>query len=217
MKGIVIVAHDDDVVLWMGGTIRSLSSWDWHLISMCNAQNEDRKGYFRSTSSKLGATCDTFDFCDYQTEEIVDKGNSITDMKHNLLNLLVNKRYDYVFTHSRDPNGEYGFHANHREVCQSVQALVSMGHLTEKPSNIAYFCYYPIYGLTGIPTVAKVDAKFYVQLSYSNLAFKLDLICSHKEDIVDNLEQNLGSPCPNPEAFEGDSLDLPAPFIRRPP
>ena len=52
MKAIAIVAHDDDVVLWMGGTIHLLKDWEWHIISMCNNHDSDRKTYFNSIADK---------------------------------------------------------------------------------------------------------------------------------------------------------------------
>jgi len=215
MKAIAIVAHDDDIVFWMGGTIRLLNDWDWYVVSMCNACNEDRKRYFHETSRRLGATADTFDFLDYQSTDSGSQRNSISDMKQKLLSFFGNNRFDYVFTHSRDQNGEYGFHANHQEVCEVVESMVSEKRIVENRNKIAYFCYSPFYGLPGLPTVARQDAKFYMQLSYSNLAFKIRLIQSHKKEIVNNLQNDLCAPCPNPEAFDGDNLCLPDPFISR--
>ena len=215
MKAAVIVAHDDDVVLWMGGTIHLLKDWEWHIISMCNAHNRERRDYFHKTANRLGVTANVFNFFDYQDKDSSSRLNCIPDMKQQLSSLLENKRYDFVFTHSRDENGEYGPHANHQEVCEVVQSLASENHIVENFSKIAFFCYSPLYNLSGLPTVARQDAKFYVQLPYSSLAFKIGLIQVHKPEIVKNLQSDLGSPCPNPEAFEGDNLCLPAPFIGR--
>ncbi|MCJ7603603.1 MAG: PIG-L family deacetylase [Desulfobulbaceae bacterium] len=216
MKAIAIVAHDDDVVLWLGGTIHLLKDWEWHIISMCNDHNSERKNYFYGVADKLGvATINTFDFFDYQDRKTSHRTNSIPDMKEKLSSLLKDNRYDYVFTHSRDKNGEYGHHANHQEVCEAVQSLASENLIVENPNRLAFFCYSPLYDLPGLPTVARKDAKAYMQLPYSDLAFKIGLIQSHNPGVVNNLQNDLGSPCPNPEAFEGDDLCLPTPFINR--
>lgn len=215
MNALVIVAHDDDVVLWMGGTIRHLMDWNWHIISMCNQGNDVRKRYFEVACKRLNARANAFDFLDYQDSNQACRRNSIADMKKNLLQVVETAKYDYVFTHSRDPNGEYGYHANHYEVCKTVRSLVSEDQLVESGSKLAYFCYSPIYGLSGLGTVARRDAHYYLQLNYGDLAFKVELIQSHVLDIVNNLECALGAPCPNPEAFEGDKLNLPFPFIGR--
>jgi LmbE family N-acetylglucosaminyl deacetylase len=216
MKALVVVAHDDDAVLWMGGIIHRLSDWNWHVISMCNQGNDMRRHYFARTCRELGVRADALDFLDYQDSNTAAKKNSIADMKQSLLQVVGAKKYDSVFTHSRDPNGEYGNHANHYEVCKVVRSLVAEVQLVKTINRLAFFCYYPVYRLPGLGTVARQDAQYYYQLSYGDLACKVELIRSHVEAIVNNLEQDLGAPCPNPEAFEGDGLILPAPFIGRP-
>lgn len=215
MNGLVVIAHDDDVVLWMGGAVHNLKDWNWHLVSMCNQGNLQRKRYFEQTSSKLGARYNTLDFLVYQDMNSVPEPNSIDQMKESLWQLVGCNTYDYVFTHSRDPNGEYGRHDNHHEVRKVVQSLISDDKLMVRRDRLAHFCYSPIYRLSGLATVAEHDADFFFQLSYEDLAFKVELIRSHLTAIVNNLEQDLGSPCPNPEAFDGEGLSLPSPFIGR--
>ena len=215
MKALVVVAHHDDAVLWMGGAIHHLKTWDWHIISICNQGSSERKRNFEDTCCKLAARADAFDFLDYQDGNQVDTTNSITDMTQTLMHAVESTQYDYVFTHSLDPNGEYGRHANHHEVCSTVRSLASENRLVPSISRLAHFCYFPIYRLSGLGTAAKQDADYYFQLSYSDLVFKAQLIRSFALDIVNNLEHDLGAPCPNPEAFTGDQLILPAPFIGR--
>ena len=212
MKTLVVVAHDDDAILWMGGTIHRLGKWDWHVVSICNQGNVQRKHYFRTTCAKLGARADALDFLDYKNSHTVPTQNSLTDIKEKLLEIVGDIRYDYVFTHSRNPDGEYSYHANHHEVCTVVEQLASEGRLVER-CGLAHFCYSPIYRLPGLDSVARQDALYYFQLNYGELAFKAELIGSHIPAIVNDLEQDLGAPCPNPEAFEGDGLSLPTPFI----
>jgi LmbE family N-acetylglucosaminyl deacetylase len=217
MNALVVVAHDD-AVLWVGGTIHHLKHWNWHAISMCNQGNDERKRYFEETCNKLSVRADTLDFLDYQDSNAAPKRNSIAQMKESLLSVVGAMMYDYVFTQSRDPNGEYSYHANHQEVCEVVGSLVLEGRLVQDTSRLAHFCYRPIYNEnepSGLATVATRDADYYFQLTYSDLAFKVELIRSHTAAIVNNLECALSAPCPNPEAFEGDGLSLPNPFIRR--
>ena len=216
MNALVVVAHDDDVVLWMGGAVHHLRDWNWHLVSMCNQGNVKRKRYFEQTSSGLGARSDTLDFLEYQDRNSVPEPNSIDQMKQSLLQLVGTMTYDYVFTHSRDPNGEYSRHDNHHEVCKAIESLISENKLAESRDRLAHFCYSPIYGLSGLASVARKDANYFFQLTYKDLAFKVQLIRSHMASIASNLEQALGAPCPNPEAFEGEGLSLPCPFIGRP-
>lgn len=212
MQALVVVAHDDDAVLWMGGVIHCLRDWKWQIISMCNQGNEIRKSAFHEASRCLGATSHAFDFYDYQNARHV---NSIDDMKATLLQVTRGNKYDYVFTHSYRAHGEYSFHANHAEVCCVVKALVNENQLLTATNHLAHFCYCPIYGAPGLATVATKDADYYFQLNYDDLAFKVDLIRLFPQDVVDNLKKQLGSPCPNPEAFEGPGLMLPTPFVKR--
>lgn len=215
MNALVVVAHDDDAVLWMGGAIHHLTDWNWHVVSLCNHNNSERKRYFEETCNKLGTRADALDFWDYQDGNLAPRRNPIAEMKKSLRGVVGTRTYDYVFTHSRDPHGEYDGHANHQEVCEVVGSLVLEGWLVQDTSRLAHFCYRPIYKLSGLATVARLDANYYFQLTYSDLAFKVELIRSHITAIVDNLEHGLDAPCPNPEAFEGDGLSLPNPFIRR--
>lgn len=215
MKALVVVAHDDDVVLWMGGVVHHLHDWNWHLVSMCNQGNIERRGYFEETSRRLNARSSALDFGDYQEISKASSPNSVSRMKQDLLKIVEDQTYDFLFTHSRDPNGEYSPHHNHYEVCCVVRSLVSEGRLIDQANRLAYFCYSPIYPVKVLATVARQDAKYYYQLSYEDLSIKVELIRSHLKPIIDNLEQCLGAPCPNPEAFEGDNLILPLPFRER--
>jgi hypothetical protein len=130
-----------------------------------------------------------------------------------LANAVGGAKSDWVFTHSRDQFGEYGGHANHSEIVQVVTAVVRRGTLTTDMSRVAFFCYHPIYGCDGRATVARLDATHDLQLTYEELLFKCQW-AMRAPDAGTSLK-NLGYPCPNPESFEGDGLQLPRPFIPR--
>jgi len=137
---------------------------------------------------------------------------------------LSGRAFDYVFTHSRSPNGEYGRHANHVEVREAVMRLVGRGQIVSEKSRLAFFSYWPLY--RGCGTCARLKAEdgtvpTYMPLTYDALAAKMEWIRAflklgvtgnpHLSIIQADLE-NIGWPCPNPEAFEGDGLQLPSPF-----
>ena len=114
------------------------------------------------------------------------------------------RRYDWIFTHSCHPDGEYGKHANHIEVLNVVDATVASGELTAGRNRVAYFRYEAIYGPGGRATVAATDASCYVQLTYAELAFKCHWCMCTPDSLA-----GLAFPCPNTEAFDGCGLFLP--------
>jgi hypothetical protein len=207
-----IVAHHDDHALWMGGAIQRLTAagWKWTLVALC-VPNKERRDYFYHCCSVFGAVPVAFDFQDYLRDEPFAR-NSRTEMRNCLEKIVVNQHFDLVFTHSRNPRGEYWRrHANHFEVREVTTDLIDNGKLGLGRSALAYFCYDVIYG-EGSATCAALHAKYLFPLSYSELIWKCQL-CSLAPDVNTNLN-NLKFPCPNPEAFEGDELTLPTSFLK---
>ena len=45
-NALVVVAHHDDAILWMGGTIQRFQDWNWHVVSIC-VPNPARRTTFR--------------------------------------------------------------------------------------------------------------------------------------------------------------------------
>ncbi|MDH5690071.1 MAG: PIG-L family deacetylase [Candidatus Bathyarchaeota archaeon] len=204
-KALVLVAHCDDAVLWIGGTIHHIRDWEWHVFSMCNGNDDLRIQPFNKSCEMLGVTkFQAFNFEDYQTGEVFSKNNK-EKMKLKLTKVM-DKAYDYVFSHSLQEWNEYSHHANHKEV-----GIISSEITKQKHWQLIQFCYYPIYGSDTATVAFKKRAKYFYQLNYEDLKFKLKLIdCFLNE--MGNLK-NMSYPCPNPEAFEGNNLPVP-PFIR---
>jgi len=206
-NAIAVVAHHDDHILWMGGMIQRMKSFGWHwtLIAMC-APDPDRRAYFTRCSDALGVESQSMGFHDYMDGPAF-KRNSREKMRDDLVGAIRGKAFDFVFTHSRDPDGEYGFHANHCEVETVVTSLVKSGELGRGPASIAYFSYAAMF--TRSATTARSHASYYLQMTYLELQQKCAW-CMQAPDVDENL-RSLGFPCPNPEAFVGDGLQLPDP------
>lgn len=212
-KAVAVVAHHDDHVLWMGGAIERLAAtgWHWTVIAMC-VPERDRRDYFLHSCSVFAAIPVAMQFHDYQGGNPFSRNNR-DEMRSCLCDAVDGQPFDLVFTHSRSEYGEYwARHANHVEVREVAAELVSSGTLGRGIQHLAYFSYDVIYG-AGTAACARCDANFYLQLTYPELLWKCQL-CSLAPDAKSNL-RNLGFPCPNPEGFEGDLLDLPEPFVRR--
>jgi LmbE family N-acetylglucosaminyl deacetylase len=209
-NALAVVAHYDDHPLFMGATIRrlGLKRWNWTLVAMCIKSNEKRD-YFNRFCNQFGANGIAMTFCDHQGGPAFSQ-NSRQMMREKLLTDLGEKTFDWVFTHSRHPEGEYGFHANHAEVQQVVTSLVDEKRLVQDRGCLAYFSYGVISGHTA--ATARFDAMektHYLQLTYDELLWKCDWCI--KTMTFDGSLPAIGYPCPNPEAFEGDGLRLPRP------
>ncbi|MHA1973316.1 MAG: PIG-L family deacetylase [Candidatus Hodarchaeales archaeon] len=204
-KALVVIAHCDDAVLWMGGAIISLRAWEWHIVSMCNNNVAHKIESFEESCVKLGVEkYRALNFRDYQSGGVFSQNNK-DDMKTELSELL-DDHYDYVFTHGIKEWNEYGHHDNHAEV-----GLVTKEVSEEKGWRMVYFSYYPIYSTPGLPTVATINSDYYFPLSYSELKSKLELIELFPNEMLSL--SGIGYPCPNPEAFNADVL-IP-PFHKR--
>jgi LmbE family N-acetylglucosaminyl deacetylase len=210
-NALVVVAHHDDAILWMGGTIQRLRDWNWHVVSMC-VPDPRRKDYLQQTCEALGVRSSPVSFADYQGGAPFT-GNDREQMVNALAGAVDGAKFDWVFTHSRHPSGEYGGHTNHSEMVSLVTSLVQEGKLTTGMNRVAFFCYYPMYGGDGRAPVARPDATHQLQLTYAELLFKCHWTMQAPD--VETSLRNIGYPCPNPEAFEGDGLQLPRPFIPR--
>lgn len=200
-----VVAHHDDHVLWMGGSILRMRSlgWNWTLLAMC-VPDKEKQRYFSEFCAAFGVTCSFLKFEDYQGGHPFCR-NSREQMKTELMSICSGTMFDFVFTHSRHEHREYGHHANHAEVEQVVTELVHDESIGRGTNHLAYFCY-RWNGVGGTPTTASQEATHYLQPNYEELIRKAEW-CKRVPDI--GSLRNLAFPCPSPEAFEGDNLTLP--------
>jgi len=250
MKALVVVAHPDDIPLWIGGTICRLNNWnseqdqritrqrafgnpvesklpqdwEWHGFAMCcSRRGVELKTTFVETCSENGVIPKCFDFEDHGGEA---EESTVQNMASDLDAELSGQVFDYVFTHSRSPHGEYGPHPNHIEVREAVQRLVGQGKLTIEKTKLAYFSYGHTY--RGCGTCARLKAEdattpVYMPLTYDALKQKVEwvhaflrlgTIGNPQLSVIRADLENIGWPCPTPEAFEGNSLRLPMPFVQ---
>lgn len=210
-RALAVVAHYDDAVLWMGGAIKRTrhAGWDWTVVAMCVAEAA-RRQHFEDACVSLGADHTSTDFVDVQSGDPFDK-NRRDGMRKALQGIILQSMYDWVFTHSLGKHCEYGYHANHMEVAQVVAELAGDKKICDGPARVAHFAYEPIYG-GGIATVAVTCANAYLQLEYNELLWKCRW-CERAARLDGSL-RSLAWPCPNPEAFSGEGLSLPGPFVQ---
>lgn len=206
MKALAVVAHHDDHLLWMGGVIDRLAArgCEWTLVAMCQNNEEWRHKFFDLCCTRWRVRGINLDFLTNQADHGATfplGGNDLDQMVNALTGAVNCVDYDYVFTHSRQPNGEYGNHTNHGEAREVVDVLVRRGCFRAAPIHFAYgACWGP-----GTPTCAPFPGtdpqrgKFYVSLQYRELLRKCRLCCKIPDDLG-----GLSYPCPHPEAFETD-------------
>ena len=132
MRALVIVAHPDDELIWMGGFILKNKDWTFDVISLCRKNDEDRAPKFKEVCKRLNVNY--FNMGNLEDEDL----NNVREEKiiKNIKTMLNGNKYDYVFTHGF--NGEYG-HKRHKEIYKAVKDMVKRKELIVK--KIFYFSY----------------------------------------------------------------------------
>ncbi len=218
--GVAVVAHFDDALIWAGGAIRKTRAlgWNWTIVCTC-APERNRHTYFLESCDALGARGVAFEFVDHPDGRPFSR-NDRAALSGAIRGVIAGTSSGWVFTHSLDPEGEYGPHPNHMEAAEAVASLAREGILGA--GQIAHFAYRKATGVPNLAPVARVEASHVLQLDYDDLAWKAGW-CARARDVeladaalggVSWLER-LGWPCPNPEAFSTQGLDLPPPFVRK--
>ena len=217
MKALAVVAHSDDHILWMGGTILRLKHWVWHILSLCKSHNNEDFGQkrivFDQSCRELGAIkYSAKDFKDYQSREDIEC-QQVPRMKEQILS-FGDGSYDLVFTHSIQNNCEYSYHANHAEVRDAVSQVLKERMI--ETEGVLHFCYKS--GGCRKPVIADLDsANYRIDLSPTEIGattkLKRSFVWAERDlrslSLWDNDE-------PKIEAFQTRSLELqlPSDFVK---
>ncbi len=122
----VIVAHPDDEILWVGGTLMDRSSEDCFILCLCRGSDPDRAPKFKKALKRLGASGLMADLEDGPSQNSLP-GEVIA---RTLRELLPHRKYGIIYTHS--PLGEYTRHIRHEETGREVLNQWLTGRLSAR-------------------------------------------------------------------------------------
>lgn len=114
-QAVAVVAHPDDEILWMGGTLLMHRHRNWKVVTLCRGSDPDRAPKFFTVLKHLGSSGIMGDMNDGPEQNPLEP----QEVREAILKLLAgNKCFDVLFTHS--PQGEYSRHRRHEEVGRAI-------------------------------------------------------------------------------------------------
>lgn len=124
LKVAIIVAHPDDEILWVGGTLLSHPNWDLFIVSLCRASDKDRAPKFYKSLELLNAKGILGNLDDGAKQRPLPE----SEIEKWILQLLPKSHYDLIITHN--PLGEYTKHLRHEEISKSIINLWNKGTIS---------------------------------------------------------------------------------------
>ena len=165
-KVLVIIAHPDDELIWMGGTLlRHKKDWNTKVVCLTRESDGDRNPKFKKACEILGVEGFIY-YLDDTTNNPWNQQEAI-----DIISKHCGTIYDLVFTHGE--NGEYG-HPHHKLIHKIVSKIIDDKILkTKSLLNFAYLKRENNYQGYCVPNSATSN---FIKLKPHELSVKKDLI-----------------------------------------
>lgn len=191
-SALVVIAHPDDEIIWMGGLILRHAQVRWTIFSLCRASDNDRAPKFSRVCELYGAQGI---ITDLEDEDGLSVKATVPIIKQLIVKEIGKREYDYVFTHGA--NGEYG-HPRHIGVHQAVKDLIKTGAL--KAKIVCCFNYRKNEKQPAVPpVVAKPDSDYMLKLTQAEFKNKKKIVAEMYGYAPRGIDVGY---CVNPEAFK---------------
>lgn len=190
-RALVIVAHPDDETIWMGGFILKHPELKWTIFSLCRASDMDRAPKFKRVCKHYGAK---MIMADLEDDGKLSLKKSLPAIEKIITENISGKKYDYLFTHSR--NGEYG-HPRHLGANKVVKKMLKEKKISAE--KVFYFNYAQQSRKEFAPPIAKDNSDYVLKLAAKEYAAKKAVMSEIYGFNPNGIDAGY---CTNPEAFK---------------
>lgn len=166
------------------------ATWEWHVLSLCRADDPDREPRFRQAAADLRARPYISDLDD--SPVLAPLSPDLREIKDRIRPLAPN-RFDLVLTHG--PKGEYYRHERHEQAHRAVREMAESGEIV---GELVFFAYES--SANGVVSVPSAAAPITIRLTTDEFARKRRII----RDIYGFAEGSFEFESAGPvEAFDG--------------